>query len=132
MHSVAWPHPTATAIELLHGSAAAALQRLEPWLTNDTDARPHDGMMWCTAAEACLELGDTARGDELADHAVRRAELAHNDTDGIDALRIKARSVAGLGRTAEARALLDRAAARASDIPYPAAATRVATDLARL
>jgi hypothetical protein len=89
-------------------------------------------MMWCTAAEACLELGDAARGDELANHAVRRAELAHNRTDGIDALRIKARSLAGQGQTAEARSLLDRAAARASDIPYPAAAARVADELARL
>jgi hypothetical protein len=72
------------------------------------------------------------RGDELADHAVRRAELAHNETDGIDALRIKARSLAGLGRSAEARSLLDHAAVRAADIPYPAAGTRVAEELARL
>ncbi len=119
-------------IDLVRGSPSAALRRLEPWLASGTGARPHDVVMWCTAAEACLELGQTARGDELADYAVQRAGLAHNATDGIDALRVKARSLAGVGRTAEARSLLDRAAARASDIPYPAAATRVADELARL
>lgn len=118
-------------IDLLRGSPSTALLRLEPWLTSDTDARPHDVLMWCTAAEACLELGDTARGNELANHAVQRAELAHNHTDGIDAMRIKARSLEGQGRSAEARSLLDRAAARAADIPYPAAATRVADELVR-
>jgi tetratricopeptide (TPR) repeat protein/transcriptional regulator with XRE-family HTH domain len=119
-------------IDLHRGGASAALRRLEPWLTSDTDARPHDVMVWCAAAEACLVLGDTARGDALADRAVQRAELAHNQTDGIDALRIKARSLAGLGRLAEARSLLDRAAVAAAAIPYPAAATRVADELARL
>jgi hypothetical protein len=63
---------------------------------------------------------------------VRRAELAHHAIDGIDALRIKARSLAGLGRTAEARALLEQAAARSTAIPYPAAAVRVGDELAAL
>jgi tetratricopeptide (TPR) repeat protein/transcriptional regulator with XRE-family HTH domain len=119
-------------LDLLRGSPPAALHRLEPWLEIDTRTRPHDVMLLCTAAEACLELGDLARGDELAKRALARAAATRNETDGLDASRLRARSLALQGRQGEARSRLEETLARASGLPHPAAEARLHRELAQL
>jgi tetratricopeptide (TPR) repeat protein/transcriptional regulator with XRE-family HTH domain len=119
-------------LDLIRGEPDAALGRLERWLAEESPTRLHDVMLLGIAAEACLDLGHIARGEALADQALRRARATHNEIDGIDAARIKGRSLLLQGRHADARSRLEAALSRAEAVPYPWAGARVQLVLARL
>ncbi|MBO9523471.1 MAG: AAA family ATPase [Nocardioidaceae bacterium] len=119
-------------LELRDGEPAAALARLEPWLTEEAPTRIHDVMLLVAAAEACLALGETDRGEELVARALRRAAATRNVLDGIDARRLEGRCLRLRGHHEQARQCLEEALARAVAIPYPAAEARVREELAAL
>ncbi len=116
-------------LDLRAGDAATALSRLEPWLAEEAPTRIHDVMLFVAAADACLALGDTERGESLVDRALRRAAVTRNLIDGVDARRLRGRCDRLRGRADEARAVLEEALAVAIAVHYPAAEERVRAEL---
>jgi transcriptional regulator with XRE-family HTH domain/tetratricopeptide (TPR) repeat protein len=118
-------------LELRDADPATALARLEPWLLEEAPTRIHDVMLLSTAAEACLDLGDVARGEELVDRARRRASATRNAIDGVDADRLRGRCLLLQEHRADAVAWLHETLARAVALPHPGAEARVHRELAR-
>lgn len=118
-------------LDLRAGDASTALSRLEPWLSEEAPTRIHDVMLLVAAADACLVLGDTERGESLVGRALRRATATRNLVDGVDARRLQGRCDRLRGRPAEARAWLEEALALAVAVRYPAAEQRVRVELDR-
>ena len=119
-------------LDLVSGDVESARARIEPWLGQEAPTRIHDVMLLSTAARASLARGDVDRGEQLVEHALRRAEVTRNEIDGIDAQRLQGRCLELRGRTDEARHCLESARQRATAVPYPAAEARALDDLARL
>ncbi len=119
-------------LDLVSGHVESAWARLEPWLGQEAPTRIHDVMLLSTAARASLARGDVDRGEQLVEHALRRAEVTRNEIDGIDAQRLQGRCLETRGRSDEARHCLESARQRATAVPYPAAEARAREDLARL
>lgn len=81
--------------------------------------------MLSVLAEAYAQTGDATRAEEVADRALTRAGLMRNRVDGVEALRIRAKSLSMQGRREDATAALEEALSWARSMPYPYAEGKI-------
>ena len=88
--------------------------------------------MLSALAEAHADSGDAAKAEEAAASAVARARSTRNRVDGVEALRIHAKSLSMQGRPEEAAAALEEALSWARSMPYPYAEAKLAREYGML
>ena len=111
--------------EVLRGRPQEAISRLQPWLDASDLTWMYDVLVLSVLAEAYVDTDDTARAEEVAEHATMRAGLMHNWVDGVEALRVRGKSLSMQGRWEEASAALEEALSRSRSMPYPYAEGRI-------
>ena len=89
-------------------------------------------MLLSVLAEAYADVGDAARAEEVVDIAQACARLMHNRVDGLQASRVRAKTLAMLGRRKATTAALDEALSLACSMPYPYAEARLSYEYGML
>lgn len=112
-------------LDVLQGHPAEAIARLGPGPDLSGLTWVYDVQLLSVLAEAYADAGDAARAEEAADLALSRARPMRNRVDGVEALRVHAKSLSMQGRREEARAALEEALSWARSMPYPYAEARI-------
>ncbi len=119
-------------LDVLRGRPAEAITHLGPQPDASDPTWWYAVLLLSVLADAYADMGDAARAEEVADLAVQRARLMHNRVDGVEALRVRAKSLSLQGRQEEATAALDEAISWAHSMPYPYAEAKLSREYGML
>jgi class 3 adenylate cyclase/tetratricopeptide (TPR) repeat protein len=106
-------------LEIEQGDPVSARRRLEPLLDRPGLEESEVTDMLPNLAWAHLESGDAARAAEIIEESIRRAAPQEKGLDLAEALLVKGKIEAALGRRAEAIDAFGEAARLAAPMPYP-------------
>jgi tetratricopeptide (TPR) repeat protein len=112
-------------LDVLLGRPAGVIARLGPEPDVSDMTWWYDVLLLSVLAEAYTETGDVAGAEETAERALTRARLMNNRVDGVEALRIRAKSLSMQKRREEATAALEEALSWARSMPYPYAEGKI-------
>jgi tetratricopeptide (TPR) repeat protein len=116
-------------LELLQGKPQEARNRLRGLAAEEGADLP---FLLPILAWACLELGEIGRGLELTERAEREARGRGTLLYLPEALRIKGMALRRLGKTEEARKVLNEGLERAQRMPNPYTEARILVELGLL
>ncbi len=112
-------------LEVLQGRSAEAIVRLGPRQDLSNLTWWYEVLVLSVLAEAYADTGEVARAEEWANLALSRGRKMTNRVDGVEALRVLAKSLSLQGRREEASAALEVALSWSRSIPYPYAEARI-------
>ena len=119
-------------LEVLQGRPAEAIARLGPRAEVSDLTWWYDVLVLSVLAEAHADTGEAKRAEVVADLALGRARLMRNRVDGVETLRVHAKSLSMQGRAEGARASLEEALSWARSMPYPYAEARILNEYGML
>ena len=119
-------------LEVLQGRPAEAIARFGPRPDLSVLTWWYEVLVLSVLAEAHADAGDSAGAEEVAEIALSRARLMPNRVDGVEALRVQAKSLSMQGRPEEARAALAEGLMWARSMPYPYAEAKLAREYGML
>jgi tetratricopeptide (TPR) repeat protein len=114
--------------DLLEGRPDQGRARLERFLDLPGTSPTAIGAVLPTLAWACLQTGDTARGEEIAARATAQARAEHDQRNLVEALRVQGLVMSRQERWSEAEQCFGEALSLVERMPYPYARGRVLYD----